>query len=144
MAKVLKFWTGLGVAVVSSAVAAHAVTIQALSPKSHAVLWQLAATAGEAGESGSAVKPIDGQAEYLAELACIDGHMRAAVALYQQGLADAAKIHMIHPSNELYLNLQPKLQARKAAGFAEQLQDVNWGLENGATSLEVNALFAQQ
>jgi hypothetical protein len=143
MAKVLKFWTGLGVAVVSGAVAVQAMPLKATSQQSHSMLLQLAATAGEAGESASTVKPVDGQAEYLAEMACVEGRMRAAIALYKQGLADAAKIHMIYPSDELYMKLQPKLQARKAVGFAEQLQDVNWGLEHEATALEVNALFAK-
>jgi sirohydrochlorin ferrochelatase len=59
---------------------------------------------------------------YLAQLGLIRGHLNVATDLYQQGAIDAAKMHMKHPTDELYTALVPAFDARDVSGFAEQLE----------------------
>jgi hypothetical protein len=138
MAKVLKFWAGLGVAAVSSSMMASA-AIPVF--KAHPSTLLLLAAAGEAGESGSAAAVADDQAEFIADLALVEGHMRVGLALYKQGNGDAALVHMKHPADELYASLQPMLDARKAKGFAEELEALSMAIHNKAVPAEVDVLF---
>jgi hypothetical protein len=137
MAKVLKFWAGLGVAAISTAMAANA-TIVNKRPQN--TLLHLAA-AGEAGESGNAVAAHDDQAEFIADLALVEGHMRVGIALYKQGKSDAALVHMKHPADELYSSLKPMLDARKVTGFADELEALSMAIHHQAAAIEVDELF---
>jgi hypothetical protein len=140
MAKVLKFWAGLGVAAVSNVMAADAARIN-YSPaqvKSH--LLQTIAASGEAGESGVAPTAED-QPQFIADLALVEGHMRVGLALYKQGQGDAAFVHMKHPADELYAALKPMLAARKAKGFADELEALSKAMQNKAAPAEVDQLF---
>jgi hypothetical protein len=138
MAKVLKFWAGLGVAAVSTAMSAEAVTVQKMQ---HPQILEMAATAGEAGESGSTVATPDDQAKFIADLALVEGHMRVAVELYKLGKGEAASVHIKHPADELYASLKPMLEARKAKGFAEELEALSMAIHQKAAAESVNQLF---
>lgn len=137
MAKVLKFWAGLGVAAVSSTMVAHAAL---LNVKHQPTLLHLAAAAGEAGESGK-VATTDDQPEFIADLALVEGHMRVGLALYKQGKGDAAMVHMKHPADELYTSMKPMLEQRKAKGFADELEALSMAIHMKAPASEVDALF---
>jgi hypothetical protein len=144
MAKVLRFWAGLGVAAVSTAIAADAASLNFKPLPIQSSLLQLADTAGEggeAGESGAGVKAADDQPDFIAALGLVEGHMRAGIALYKAAQADAAMVHLKHPADELYVALTPKLEARKARGFAAELEAVSAAVSAKATPAEVDALF---
>jgi C1A family cysteine protease len=138
MAKVLKFWAGLGLAAVSSTISAEAITIQKMQ---HPQILQMAATAGEAGESGSAIATPDDQAKFIADLALVEGHMRVAVELYKLGKGEAASVHIKHPADELYAALKPALEVRKAKGFAEELEALSMAIDQKAATASVDQLF---
>jgi hypothetical protein len=139
MAKVLKFWAGLGVAAISTAMTADA-TIVKMQP--HNTLLQLTA-AGEAGESGTAIAAMDDQAQFIANLAMVEGHMRVALALYKAGNGKAALVHLKHPADELYTSLQPMLEARKAKGFANELEALNMAMQDQTKPEDIDALFVK-
>jgi hypothetical protein len=138
MAKVLKFWAGLGVAAVSTAMVADAAI---LNVKHGPTLLYLAAASGEAGESGKATPSADDQPEFIADLALVEGHMRVGLELYKQGKGDFAMVHMKHPADELYVSLKPMLDARKAKGFGDELEALSMAIHEKAAPADVDALF---
>jgi hypothetical protein len=146
MAKVLKFWAGLGLAAVSGTLVADAASLNFRPAQNHSTLLQLADAAGEAGESGAGVKAADDQPDFIAALGLVEGHMRAGIALHKSAQdksaeADAALVHLKHPADELYVSLKPMLEARKAKGFAAELEAVSAAISAKATPAEVDALF---
>jgi hypothetical protein len=141
MAKVLKFWAGLGVAAVSGTLVADAACLNFRPAQNHSTLLQLADAAGEAGESGKAVKPADDQPDFIAALGLVEGHVRAGIALYKSAQVDAALVHLKHPADELYASLKPMLEARKTEGFAAELEAVSAAISAKASPAKVDALF---
>lgn len=140
MAKVLKFWAGLGVAAVSTTMVANATQLS-MKPSSP-LLHFAAAVAGEAGESGKVAVTADDQPDFIADLALVEGHMRVGLELYKQGKGDAAMVHMKHPADEIYTALQPMLEARKAKGFADELEALSMAIHKNNQGGDVDALFA--
>jgi hypothetical protein len=140
MAKVLKFWAGLGVAAISTAMAANA-TIVNKRPQNTLLHLAAAGEAGEAGESGKAVAAKDDQPTFIADLALVEGHMRVGIALYKLGKGDAAMVHMKHPADELYTSLKPMLDARKVTGFADELEALSMAIHSKSAPADVDALF---
>jgi hypothetical protein len=140
MAKVLKFWAGLGVAAVSNVMTADAGRIKYSSVPVKSHLLQTIAASGEAGESGVAPAAED-QPQFIADLALVEGHMRAGVALYKEGRGDAALVHMKHPADELYAVLKPMLESRKTIGFADELEALSMAMQNKVAPAEVDQLF---
>jgi hypothetical protein len=138
MAKHLKFWAALGVTAFTSAIGADAISPQKLQHSQ--ILTLAAADAGEAGESGGGATP-GGQANYIADLALVEGHMRVGIELYKQGKGDAAAVHMKHPADELYATLIPKIEARKVKGFADELEALSMAVHHKAPAAEIDSLF---
>jgi hypothetical protein len=139
----LRFWTHLG--------AAAALTAGSLSAAAHTAkhvdgalvaqprLLHLADTSGE-GEGGEAEVTQD-DASYAAQLGYVLGHMRVGTALYAKGEIDMSKTHMKHPRDEIYADLEPVLTARKAPGFATELDALASAVEAGAPAAEAEAKF---
>jgi hypothetical protein len=140
----IRFWTQLG--------AAAALTAGSLStaaqPSLHVAdaivaqpgLLHLADTAGE-GEGAEAEVSQD-DAAYAAQLGYVLGHMRVGTALYAKGEADMSKTHMKHPRDEIYAELEPVLKARKAPGFATELDALASAVKAGAPVAEAETKFA--
>lgn len=97
---------------------------------------------GEAGESG-AESHAESDADFLADIGYIKGHLLAGYTLYKQGEADMAKTHMKHPKSEIYTDLLPGLQERKAPEFADKLAALANAVESGAGDPVVDAAFAE-
>lgn len=95
---------------------------------------------GEGGESATA-RLADPDSQFLADLAFIEGHLRAGTALYQMGARDAAMTHMKHPQDEIYTALKPQLESRKAGEFSDQLTRLARSAESGGPVDEVQAAF---
>lgn len=110
------------------------------------VLAQLAAAAGgeggEAGERGHA-EARDGDAEFLADLGLIEGHLRAGIALYEAGEAAMARTHMKHPGDEIYAELLPGLKARDAEDFSDELAELAAAVEGGAPAAKAREVFEE-
>jgi hypothetical protein len=139
MAKVLKFWAGLGVVAVSSTLTASAAVLNVKQPSP--LLHLAAAAAGEAGESGKTEVTADDQPEFIGDLALIEGHMRVAVALYKKGKLDDALNHVQMPTDELYVSMKAMFEARKTKGFALELQALSKAIKNKSSPANVDALF---
>jgi hypothetical protein len=125
-------WIAAGTAVAASiAIVAPAAAITAADLKQDVVgkvstLVQLAASeggeGGEGGEAGAAKKGTMTNADLLAQIGLIEGHLMASVTLLAEGHMDMAKTHVKHPGDEIYKTLEPEFKARNVAGFAQELQ----------------------
>lgn len=100
------------------------------------------AESGEAGESG-AESHAESDADFLADIGFIKGHLLAGYTLYKQGQADMAKTHMKHPESEIYTDLLPELQERHAPEFADQLSALANAVETDAGDQAVDTAFAE-
>lgn len=144
----LKFWTGLGVAALSGAMAAETSAFDIARQAAHQLsgqpftLAQTSEEAGEGGESGeSGAVQEDGRGSYQTSLGMVEGHMRVGLELYRKGDATAAKTHMKHPADELYADLQPYFETMNVPGFAAELEAVAAAVETGAPAAEIDATF---
>lgn len=97
---------------------------------------------GEGGEAGAA-RPGDEDAQFLADLAFVEGHLRAGVALYEAGAAEMAKTHMKHPEDEIYADLRPQLDSRGAEQFDSELAELAAAVEGGASVDEAKEVFEE-
>jgi hypothetical protein len=143
--RIMKLWTGLGLAAIAGA--ALAAPAEACAPEAHSAKLILAAGSageggegGEGGEAGAADSALS-DVEYLAALGYVEGHMTVGIELYKQGHKNAA-VHMKHPADELYADLQPAFEARKVKGFGVELDAVSTAVESGKPPAEVEALLA--
>lgn len=96
---------------------------------------------GEGGESGHTAAA-GTSVGFLTNLALIEGHLRAGVALYKAGHADHATSHMKHPQDEIYTDLLPQLQAVGAEDFAAELQALSDAVAAGSAEEAVDAALA--
>jgi len=99
------------------------------------------AQGGEGGEGGEQGTGGSGDADFLTLLGLVEGHLRAGMELYRQGAADMAKTHMKHPSDELYVDLEPALVSRKREGFAPSLESLAHAIETGRPVDEAQKAF---
>ncbi len=147
MTKRMRFWTGLGAAALSGAVAGESaafdIAAHHLSGKP-ITLAQASGEGGEGGESGggSGVKEV-GHISYLTNLGLVEGHMRAGIELYKKGDSSAARTHMKHPADELYADLKPQFESMKIAGFDAELEAVAKAVENAAPEAAIDASFVR-
>lgn len=135
-----KIWVGLGV-VVAASTAFYLGTGAGPNGTDHGAM----AMAGEGGEGGAGVasaEAIASAAAYLGQLAFIRGHLNVGVDLYRQGEQEASATHMKHPGDELYTDLLPAMEARKASGFAEQLEALALAVTEQRALAEVEAAYA--
>jgi len=146
-------WTLLGTAAIAGlAVATPAAAASILGQagdaklKAPAGLIQLAASSqgGEGGEGGEgAARAGNEDAEFLADLGYVEGHLRAGIALYEAGATDMAKTHMKHPGDEIYTILKPQLDSRGADDFGDELAKLAKRVERGASAAKARKAFAK-
>jgi hypothetical protein len=142
-----RIWLGVGAFVVAGAGAsgAAAAASPALDPRTPADTSGIALTralaqparlaaaatahkhGGEAGESGeeggSKNKPqLAPDLDFALKIAQIRGHLRVGDELVKQGQWAAALPHFLHPSEELYAPLRPRLKDYKTPPFATALK----------------------
>ncbi|MFV0276585.1 MAG: hypothetical protein ACK5HY_05290 [Parahaliea sp.] len=128
MHKRTKLWSSLSLAALvgGSAVSQAAEDERLLLAASAVDAGQAVAAAGSEGEGEGegavAQDPATNDVAYLTQLGLMRGHLLVGLELYRQGHIEHARTHMKHPKSELYANLQPAFDTRKAAGFARQLE----------------------
>ncbi len=125
-------WIAAGTAVAASiAIVAPARAITAADLKQDvagkvSTLLHLAASeggeGGEGGEAGAAKAGTMTNADLLAQIGLIEGHLMASMTLLTEGHMDMAKTHVKHPGDDIYKSLEPEFKARDIAGFAEELE----------------------
>lgn len=134
MKKTMKTWTALGAALATTTAIAAAqagpAPKQGLITKSPLMLAAEAGE-GEGGESEGGEAKSAGNADYLANLGFVTGHLIAGTELYALGDAEQAKTHMKHPQDEIYADLEPEFKERKAPGFAAELEALSKAVEGG-------------
>lgn len=97
---------------------------------------------GEGGHAGHRNLATD-DAEFLAALAMIEGHLLVATELYAANQRDAAMPHVKHPEDEIYGSLRPGLAARRIRGFEPSLTAMARTAESGASPDAVRQAFQQ-
>jgi hypothetical protein len=97
---------------------------------------------GEGGE-GAAIAEAGGAVTLLTALGLMEGHLRAGSALYQAGQSEMALTHKKHPSEEIYTDIEPMLDAVGAPGFEAELAAMAEAVVAGAASEMVAAAEAQ-
>lgn len=141
-----KVWLGVGSALASSLVAGQAL---ADSPVYHTPATNMTAPGpimeGEGGEGEGegavSVNLAENDAQFLAQLGLIRGHLWVGMKLYEQGHTAMAKTHMKHPGDELYAGLVSAFEARNLPGFADQLQALSDAVDNDNSAAAVNDTY---
>lgn len=142
-----KVWLGVGSALASTFVAGQAV---ADAPINHSPATAMVAPGpmmeGEGGEGEGegavSVNLAENDAQFLAQLGLIRGHLWVGMKLYQQGHIDMAKTHMKHPGDELYAGLVSAFDARGLPGFGDELQALADAVNNDNSADVVNNAYA--
>jgi len=98
---------------------------------------------GGEGEEAGAARPGEEDAEFLTDLAYVEGHLRVGVALYEAGAAHMAKTHMKHPEDEIYADLRPQLESHGAEQFDGELAELAEAVEGGASVEAAKEAFAE-
>jgi len=78
----------------------------------------------------------------LTGLAFMEGHIRAGLALYEEGDFAAAKTHMGHPIEEKYEAVEAQLERSGHGVLEEQIAALAAATEDQADLTEVKALFS--
>jgi hypothetical protein len=111
------------------------------APAQNATLWLAQAEGGEGGEAG-AVANAPPAVAYLARLAIVEGHLRAALDLYRKGLVDEAVGLSYHPEAEMMDDVRADLAAHGAADITPAMSAFSATLETAAPLSEVEAALA--
>lgn len=141
-----KVWLGVGSALASTLVTGQ---VAADSPThyspSAAVVAPGPMMEGEGGEGEGegavSINLAENDAQFLARLGLIRGHLWVGMKLYQQGHIDMAKTHMKHPGDELYAGLVSAFEARDLPGFADELQALADAVNNDNSAEIVNNAY---
>lgn len=96
--------------------------------------------AGE-GESEGASRAVT-EADFLAALGFMQGHLRAGLALYQAGDLAAAKTHMGHPIEEKYDAVERDLEERGFGRLEDAIKALARAAESEAPVAEVEQKYA--
>ncbi len=91
------------------------------------------------GEGGGA--SVDPEVALLRDLGFMTGHLRAGLALYEQGDLEAAKTHIGHPIQEKYEAVAGTLDERGFSGLREQMTALIEAAEGSADYEEVQQSF---
>ncbi|WP_413872252.1 hypothetical protein [Albidovulum sp.] len=109
-------------------------------------LWlaQAATEGGEAGEAGEAGAAMGGDetVDLLYDLGVLEGALRAGVALYRAGRAEAAAPHLKRPEDDSYDELTYHLADAGAEGFPAELTALADTARADKPVAEVEAAFA--
>jgi hypothetical protein len=101
-----------------------------------------AASGGEGeGEGAAAGDDAPPKVALLRDIGFMTGHMRAGMALYEEGDVEAAKTHMGHPIEEKYDAVADDLEALGHGDLREDILALSAATEAGAPPEEVRALF---
>lgn len=100
---------------------------------------QVLRVAGE-GESEGASHAAT-EADFLAALGFMQGHLRAGLALYQAGDLAAAKTHMGHPIEEKYEAVEHDLEERGFGELEKAIKDLARTAEAEAPTAEVEKQY---
>jgi hypothetical protein len=111
------------------------------APAQNATLWLAQAEGGEGGEAGAVANATPAVA-YLARLAIVEGHLRAALDLYRKGLVDEAVGLSYHPEAEMMDDVRADLAAHGAADITPAMSAFSATLETAAPLSEVEAALA--
>lgn len=103
------------------------------------------ATGGEGGEGGEAgaTQGAAPDAAYLAQLSIVEGHMVAAVKLYEKGLADDAVALSYHPEAEMMDKVRDSLKDHGAADITPAMTALSEAMEAAAPLDQVQAKLAE-
>ncbi|MFZ4408997.1 MAG: hypothetical protein ACOYOH_16775 [Paracraurococcus sp.] len=83
-----------------------------------------------------AATPEAADADFLEKLGLLEGHLLIGRTLLEAGQARLAVPHFGHPIRELYTWLEPRLAARRAAGFERELDVMEAWAEGGNTGTD--------
>jgi hypothetical protein len=98
------------------------------------------AMSGEGGEGeGGARRPTE--ADFLASVAFMEGHLRAGMKLYQTGDLEAAKTHMGHPIKEKYDAVAETLEDRGFGDLKADIAALADAAENEEPAADMEARF---
>lgn len=96
---------------------------------------------GEGGESGAIVAGANPLIAYLTRLYLVEGHLRAALALYENGLPDEAIGLSGHPEAEMMDEVRADLATQGAADFTPAMDAFTEIMVNAGDNAEVQARF---
>lgn len=88
---------------------------------------------------GAQADPATDKITWLSQLMLIRGHVHSGAALYVAGDAEGGAVHMKHPEDELYADLQPAFAAWGATGFADELRALAASVEGKEAQEKVKA-----
>ena len=96
--------------------------------------------AGEVADAGRNVQTLQhllstDDPAFLSRLDLISGHLLVSRRLLEQGHVAAATLHLEHPTDELYSQVEGAISSRDLPGFAAELQSVSAAIE-AATDVE--------
>lgn len=97
-----------------------------------------APTGGGEGEGGEAHED---EADFLASLGFIEGHIRAGFQLYAQGDRKAARTHMGHPLEEKFEAVEHELEDRGFDDLEELIEGLADAAEANTPLAEIEALY---
>ncbi|MGI3209798.1 hypothetical protein ACROSR_01640 [Roseovarius tibetensis] len=97
------------------------------------------AAGGEGEGEGSA--GLEPETAFLSGLGFMEGHIRAGLALYEQGDLEAAKTHMGHPIEEKYDAVADRLAELGLDGMKDDLSALAAAAESDADFEKVSSLF---
>ncbi len=141
MKKTLKTWTAIGAAMATSTAAVAASPATRMDMPALAASAQPVILAAGGGEGEGAVLHEDPDVEYFYDLGIIEGHLTTGLALYTSGDAAMAKMHMKHPKDDIYEELEHAMKERGVKGFADELSAFSAAVEGGAPADEVKAKY---
>lgn len=101
-----------------------------------------AAAGGEGGGEGEGgATAANAEACLSRDLGFMEGHLRAGMALYEEGDLEAAKTHMGHPIQEKYDAVAAPLEERGYGRLREELIALSEAAEAGAPIEEIRSLY---
>ena len=99
------------------------------------------ASAGGEGEGEGGGSDVAPEVALLRDLGFMTGHLRAGLALYEDGDLEAARTHMGHPIEEKYEAVAGTLDERGFENLRQQMTRLIDAAEGGAEYAEVEATF---
>tara|TARA_R110002096_G_scaffold138378_1_gene291995 strand:+ start:2700 stop:3530 length:831 start_codon:yes stop_codon:yes gene_type:complete len=136
-----RLWSGLTLAGAALGVglagSADAEAYKLIMPGQSGV-WLAQAEGGEGGEAG-AIADVDEDTAYLVQLEIVEGHLVAALALYDLGMTDEAISLSYDPEAEMMDEVRAALAAHGAADITPLMTDFSDAMEKKAGAEAVSA-----
>jgi len=139
-----RLWTAVGTLAAAGLVNAPAEPAKADGAGAFPATIQLAqAGEGEGEGEGEGAALGTTEADFLAALGFMEGHLRAGMALYEAGDLEDAKTHMGHPIEEKYDAVAEPLERRGFGGLRGDIEALAAAAEAEQPFAEIEPLFAQ-